>query len=199
MALPVKDSPVREELIEKLVCRDRGDEQYGVYRSESTITPEVLTDAIQKTLASVPPSFGSCVMISSALVTALQVYYSVSSIAVLGDLAIDGCTVFKCQGNLPFVNGQSNEFINEQWSGHCWVEIGSLICDLSIFRSAYAITRPSKLRDFIESNFGSGKGALISPVESLPDGMEFTPKFVLNDLQLSGILGGLEHQQKNAI
>lgn len=188
---------VREVLIENIVCRDRGEEQYLHYISANSISPEVLTDASSKTLASVPPKYGSCVMLSAGLVAVLKVHYSVHAIAVLDDLTLDGVKVFECQGNLPIEN-KTSDFIEEEWSGHCWVEVGNVICDLSIFRTAYAIEHPSWIKQFIETNFGQGKGALLSPVEYLPKGIEFTPKFVLNDYQISGILGGLAHQQNNA-
>ena len=146
-------------------------------------------------LASVEPQFGSCVMLSGAFVVALSVHYSIPAIAVVGDLMIHGKPVFKCNGNIPMPE-KNNEILNTTWDGHCWVEIGGVICDLSIFRSAYNINRPSLLSTFITSEFGEGKGAILSAPEALPYGMEYVPKHVLNDKQLEAIIGGLVSLQQ---
>ena len=72
--------------------------------------------------------------------------------------------------------------------------LAGVLCDLSIFRSAYATNTPSNLKTFISQQFGEGKGALMCPHDSLPVGMEFVPKFALNDDQILGILDGLSKQ-----
>lgn len=188
---------MRKEKIEKLVCRDKGKDEYTKYSSYQCSSIESLSAPIKKTLTRVPPSFGSCAMISAGLVSILEVEYSIPAIAVLGDLNIQGSSVFKCRDNLPLEN-QSNEALVQNWDGHCWVEVDSIICDLSIFRTAYRINKPSVLRSYILSTFGEGKGAFVSPIESLPQDIEFVPKFVLNKDQISGLLCGLSEQQRNS-
>lgn len=185
---------MRNKIIEEIVCRDRSLEEWEHYSSYQCPSPEVLKEPMQMMLASVQPAFGSCVMLSGAFVIALAVHYSIPAIAVVGDLKILGNTVFKCNGNVPIPEG--DEILNYSWDGHCWVEIGGVICDLSIFRSAYNTNRPSLLKQYITSQFGSGKGAVLSAPEDLPTGMEYVPKYVLNDKQLSAIINGLAYQQK---
>lgn len=77
-----------------------------------------------------------------------------------------------------------------KWDGHAWVMLAGVLCDLSIFRSAYATKTPSNLKTFISQQFGEGKGALMCPHDSLPAGMESVPRFALNDIQILGILDG---------
>ncbi|MGZ8916379.1 MAG: hypothetical protein ACXW1Z_25125 [Methylobacter sp.] len=115
------------------------------------------------------------------------------AIAVLGDLKICDSYIFKCEKNIPLEN-QKNEIISQNWDGHCWVEVDNIILDLSIFRTAYRINHPSLLKDYLTSKYGEGKGAFVSPVESLPQELEFVPKFVLNDSQISSVLAGLAAQ-----
>lgn len=184
----------RKKLIEKIVCHDRGQDEYIRYSSYNCNSLEVFSEPVQKTLASIPPSFGSCVMMSAGLVCALEAHYSIPAIAVLGDLKIEGVSVFKCKENIP-LQSNSEKMIQTNWDGHCWVESDDVIFDLSIFRSAYRINGQSLLKNYIKSNFGDGRGAMLSPVESLPKGMEFIPKFVLNDNQISALLDGLASQQ----
>ena len=59
------------------------------------MTIDSLAEAIQKTLKSIPHSFGSCVMMSVGLVAVLKYDYSIEAIAVLGDLSINDLQVFK--------------------------------------------------------------------------------------------------------
>ena len=184
---------MRERIIEEIVCRDRNRKDWEEYSSFECPAPELLNDPIQQILASVKPEFGSCVMLSDALALYLSSQYSVPAIAVVGDLNLFGKPVFKCNGNIP--TPKNNEIIKQNWDGHCWVEIGGVVCDISIFRSAYNTNRPSRLKQFITSEFGEGKGAIISPPEYLPPGLEYVPKYVLTDVQLESVMYGLASQQ----
>ena len=185
---------MRNQLIEKLSHRDIGKKEYAMYSSYNSITTETLSGAVKKTLENVPPSFGSCVMVSAGLVSILKTDYSIPAIAVLGDLKIKNKTIFKCNNNIATEN-KTNEPIVQNWDGHCWVEVAGIICDLSIFRTAYRLNKPSILKDYILKNFGMGKGALVSTVEALPKDIEFAPKFILNNQQVSAVLAGLAAQQ----
>ena len=186
---------MRKTLIKNIVCRDRGLDGFNYYSSYRCTEIDVLSEPVQSTLASVPPTFGSCVMISTGLAAALQTHYSIPAIVVLGTLSINGSSVFECKENIPLSNDK--ETIKESnWDGHCWVEIDGIICDLSIFRSAYRVSNKSVLNSYIRSNFGKGKGAILSRIECLPKGLEFIPKFVLNDNQISAVLAGLSEQCK---
>jgi hypothetical protein len=189
---------VRKKLLEDLVCRDRGKEEYLRYTFFTCQSLQIFSEPVKRMLASVPPSFGSCVMMSAGFVSILESEYSIPAIAVLGDLNIDGLSIFKCKNNIAKGN-QKNEVITQNWDGHCWVEVDGVICDLSIFRTAYRINHPSVLKSYITSKYGEGRGAFICPLESLPQELEFVPKFVLNNNQISGILAGLAAQQKNSI
>lgn len=181
---------MRDHKIEEIVCRDLGRDEYLKYSLSAHPSPQKLSEAASRTLESIPSSFGSCVMMSAALVAALDVYYSIPAIAVVGDLRINGFDIFKCKENIPMPTQEEN-LIDIKWDGHCWVEVSGIICDLSIFRSAYSVNTPSLLKSFVLSNFGEGRGALLSPFNHIPQGMVFNPKYVLNEVQINGILAGL--------
>jgi hypothetical protein len=188
---------VRDLIIKEIVYRDISREAYDEYSSFVLNSHTAVTEVIRDTLASIPPTFGSCVMMSAGLVAALRAHHSIPAIAVLGDLLIKDIPIFKCGGNLPMPR-YNGEVIEASWDGHCWVEIGGIICDLSIFRSAYAIQSPSLLKTFILEQFGPGKGAFLSYPEGLPSGMEFVPKHALSDFQISCVLEGLSKRRRES-
>jgi len=80
--------------------------------------------------------------------------------------------------------------------GHAWVMIGDCLCDLSIFRTAYGLAQPNHLSSYILEHFGTAKGAFMCYPHQMPVGMEFVPKFALNDDQIYGLLEGLSHQTR---
>ena len=175
-----------------IITRDRGAEVYAEYSEFQITDPDLVVDAVKKTLNSIPPSFGSCVMISVGFVAALK-SQGIPAVVLLGDLLIDDQFAFECRGNIPGATYEG-EIVEATWDGHAWVMLAGVICDLSIFRSAYAIKKPSKLKTSVTKYFGEGKGAMMCPPEDLPTGMVFVPKFALNDDQIWGILDGLSRQ-----
>lgn len=188
---------VRELIIRDIVQRDISPEAYDEYSSYTLSSPDELAEIVTTTLASIPPAFGTCVMMSAGLVAALRAH-SIPAIAVLGDLVVEDIAVFKCSENLPSPSYEG-EVINANWDGHCWVEIAGMICDISVFRSAYTTQGSSLLKKFVIEQFGTGKGALLSYPDQLPRGMKFNPKHVLNDPQIGFILEGLsmQHRERN--
>lgn len=189
---------MRQKLLETIIRRDRGDESFHLYDSCQDASIEELADTIKNILDSIPPSFGSCVMVSAGLVAALKIVHGIHAIAVVGDLRVNGVDIFKCKSNIP-IPSEEGEVICGKWDGHCWVELDGTIFDLSVFRSAYAVESPRILKDFMLSGFGEDKGAVVFPINSLPNGLEYTPKYVLNDVQISCLLGGLSAQSKGEI
>ena len=186
-----KGSFVPSTLID-IITRDCGAEAYTDYAEFQITDPDVIVSAARQTLDSIPPSFGSCVMVSAGF-TAILKSKGIPAVVVLGDLLINGQYAFECRGNIPGATYEG-EFVEAKWDGHAWVMLAGVLCDLSIFRSAYATKTPSNLKTFISQQFGEGKGALMCPHNSLPVGIEFVPKFALNDAQILGILDGLSRQ-----
>jgi hypothetical protein len=137
-------------------------------------------------------------MLSSAWAGYLRDHHSIPAIVVAGDLKISGLRVFKYQEKLPEPSGKGR-IIKRNWSGHCWIEVGGYLGDLSIFRTAYAIAGPSLLKDFIVSKFGMGRGAFLSPVEDIPTGMQYIPQYVLKDSQVDTFIASLGYQLENGI
>lgn len=178
--------------LQKIITRDRGEEAYAEYANFQIADTDVIIQAARQTLDAIPPSFGSCVMMSAGFAAILN-SLGVPAVVILGDLKVDGCFAFECRGNIPAAT-YDGEVVEATWDGHAWVMVDNVICDLSIFRSAYNTPQPSHLQIFINRHFGEGKGALLCPPGTLPHGMEFVPKYALTDNQICGILDGLSKQ-----
>ncbi|MBB4818263.1 hypothetical protein HNP29_001639 [Pseudomonas alcaligenes] len=181
-------------LLRDIIIRDLGQEAFEDYLKQQITNPDVVTDAAQGTLFSIPPMPGHCVMISAGFVAALRAS-GVCAVVILGDLLINGRYVFRCYNNLPSPT-QDDEIVNASWDGHAWVMIGDCLCDLSIFRTAYGLSQPNHLSSYILEHFGTGKGAFMCYPYQMPAGMEFVPKFALTDDQIYGLLEGLSHQAR---
>lgn len=180
--------------LQSIIIRDLGQEAYEDYSRQQITNPDVIAAAAQGTLFSIPPTPGHCVMISAGFVAALRAS-GVTAVVILGDLLINGKYAFRCYHNLPNPT-HDDELVDSTWDGHAWVMIGDCLCDLSIFRTAYGLVQPNHLSSYILQHFGTGKGAFMCYPHQMPVGMEFVPKFALNDNQIYGLLEGLSHQAR---
>lgn len=189
---------MREKLLRQLITKYRGASEAEYYFSYSLKNIEPLANTARQFMSTIPPSFGACAQMSACWAGYLREHHSIPAIVVAGDLKINGTRVFKCKENLPDAK-KTGKIISGKWKGHCWIEIDGYIGDLSIFRTAYAITGPSVLKDYIASNFGFGRGAIISPSKELPEGMQYDPKYVLKDNQINSLISGMSYQIENGI
>jgi hypothetical protein len=183
----------RQTKIKQIIARSLGVPASEEYFDYQLRTPEPLVQSAKEFLSKVPPSFGACVMLSSAWAAYLRDKLSIPAIAVAGDLKISGTKVFKYKEKLPEAS-QDGNFRHKVWSGHCWIEINGYLADLSVFRTAYAISGYSVLKDFVINNFGHGRGAFLCREEDIPSGMNYIPKYVLNQSQLEMYTASLFHQ-----
>ena len=181
---------MRNVILRKAIVNSLSTSSAESYFSYKLNNPQVLADAAKDIMASVPPFFGDCALLSASWAGYLQDHYSIPAIVVVGDLEIKGKTVFHCKENLPDFD-TSGTIINKAWDGHCWIEIDGWIGDLSIFRTAYAIKGPSLLKEFIINSFGLGRGAMIGSADDLPNHMKYVPKFILKENQMNALISGM--------
>lgn len=181
-------------LLREIIIRDLGQQAYEEYTNQQIKNPDVIAETAKRTLFSIPPTPGHCVMISAGFVAGLRAS-GVTAVVILGDLLVNGRYAFRCYNNLPSAT-RDDELVDATWDGHAWVMIGDCLCDLSIFRTAYGLVQPNHLSSYILEHFGTGKGAFMCYPHQMPAGMEFVPKFALNDQQIYGLLEGLSHQAR---
>ena len=185
------------EILKQLFARSRGIsdiEKYFTFRLEA---PDILIETAKEVMEHIPPSVGDCAALSACWASLLQDHHSVPAVVVAGDLKIRGNHVFKCRKPVPD-SKKLGRVITGKWDGHCWIEVDGIIGDLSIFRTAYAIAGPSHLQNFIVEHFGYGRGGLLCRHSDLPLGMEYVPKYVLNDRQIDGLIGGMGYRLKSS-
>jgi hypothetical protein len=162
-------------------------ERYSTFKLPD---PRVLLETASEILKVAATPIGACAMLSAACVAVLRDRLNIPAIAVAGDLIVDGTFAFRCTGPLP-AGTATVEF--QEWDGHCWIEVDNQICDLSIFRTAYALDDRSNLKRFVQTHFGEGRGAIVCHWNELSaGGMEYVPKYVLSDVQITGLLKGLQ-------
>ena len=176
---------MRSTIIKQLISRARGITDADRYFSYKLDSPQIIADSARELMSEIPPSFGACAQMSATWAGYLKDHLSIPAIVVAGDLKIQGARVFKCKKNIPEPT-REGRIITGKWDGHCWIEIDGFIGDLSIFRTAYSIDGPSILREYIISQFGTGRGAMLCKSEQLPPGMQYIPKFVLRKVRISG-------------
>jgi len=189
---------MRDIELKQIITRNRNLQDAENYFNFTLEEPSAMCETAQEIMRMVPPTFGACAMLSATWAAMLNDHHSIPAIVVAGDLKINGTRVFKCKRNIP--DGKNTgKLISKKWDGHCWIEIDGYIGDLSIFRTAYSISTPSILKEFVLSEFRRGKGAMLSPVEDLPKGMKYIPKFVLKESQITGLIKGMAYQLENGI
>jgi hypothetical protein len=184
---------MQNKTLKQLILRARGISEAEKYFAYTLENPQILVETARELMQITSPTAGFCTFLSASWAGFLQERYSIPAIVVAaGDLKIKGSTIFRCKKNLPEAS-KSGKTIAGKWDGHCWIQVDNFIGDLSIFRTAYSLTQPNILTDYIISNFGMGRGAMLGRNNELPEGMQYIPKFVLNDNQVNGLINGMGH------
>lgn len=144
---------------------------------------------IREILSIIPPDAYNCANLSSLLGAVIMDNSNIPLVIMTGHLDYNGNRIFNCDKAIPT---EKNNIKGEFWNGHCWIEFGQYILDISIFRTVYyAENFPEKIKRDIVSKYGEGKGALMIPIESIEEyGFEYTPCFALDDKQISGLVQG---------
>lgn len=67
----------------EIIVRDLGHEAYEAYANHQITSPDVVAETAKRTLFSIPPMPGHCVMVSAGFVAALRAS-NVSAVVTLG-------------------------------------------------------------------------------------------------------------------
>jgi hypothetical protein len=154
--------------------------------------PMHLAGAIRGLHAEVKPSSGQCAMLSATLASYLSEELMLPAVVVAGDLHAAGRAVFVLgESRLPECTGDVS-FQVVEWPGHCWVDVGGYLCDISLFRSAYAVDPSHHLATFVRRQFGGRRGAVIGdPSEMADQGLTYTPRQVLTGDVVAALWAGV--------
>lgn len=133
-----------------------------------------------------PPQPFECAFLSAALVEWAR-QKGIPSYLVAGSLEFKGRQLFNYD---PVIEQKD---IVENWDGHCWVIFNDAIAEMSLFRTAYSKKSPVWLKSMMELTFGKHPGAIIASILEIENmGLFYKPKYVFDDLRLSGLLNSVE-------
>ena len=155
-----------------------------------------LKTCMKEVLTIIPPDAYNCANLSS-LLGAVIVDHSKIPIAIMTDhLDYKGSRVFNCEKPISIKTTNTKETL---WKGHCWIEFGQYILDISIFRTVYYSENfPPLIKRDIINKYGEGKGAIMIPKDAIEEyGFEYTPCFALNNEQINGLVQGTKEKYLN--
>jgi hypothetical protein len=181
--------------LQQLVTRARGVEEAqrgATFRLEDL---QVLTDAMNKTLESFVPKPGACVSMSVLLECLLRDRYGMPAVCVAGEVRVQGKWLFRSSERLPLFDkppqpGQLPRELNLAWKGHCWIEVGGLIVEVSLLRTARVLMPHSPLRQYVDATFGPRRAAFATPTGELPIDLRYRRRFVLTNNQVDALIKG---------
>ena len=147
---------------------------------------EVIQKSCQEVLQMIPPQPFECALLSACLVErARQIGFSCYLVA--GSLTFNERILFDYD---PIIEHKN---IVENWRGHCWVIFNDVIVETSLFRTAYSEKSPTWLKNTITEYFGEHRGAIFATISEIKKmGLYYTPEYIFNDLQLTGLLNHAE-------
>jgi hypothetical protein len=126
-------------LLLKLISKSYGETKANIALSFEPNEPaqKDLIEKARDVLKHFPYAAGACMFMSAMLTAVIRDHTKYPIHAVAGSLYIDNQPIFG--KNLS--SNQIKKAFKEQdldWDGHCWIIFGSLIGDVSIFRTAYS-------------------------------------------------------------
>jgi prepilin-type processing-associated H-X9-DG protein len=149
---------------------------------------DFLKESAIEVLSRVPQKAFNCTALSSLWGAIIKDNSKIPVAVICGHLDFAGKRIFQCNAPLPKTDDAANMGF---WDGHCWLEFGGLIGDMSIFRTFYYGNVPDTLKKQIISQFGEGRGLIIaSPETLLAQGFIYTPCYSLSDIQINGLIKG---------
>lgn len=148
---------------------------------------DLLKDTITDILKNVPYKPFLCLPMASILYAILKDNHNIQSKLVTGSLSFKGEIIFK--QDFSIANADKDHL--QYWSGHAWVEIGDLICDLSIFRTLYSAAFTKNCKSELINNFGEGRGCLIATKDQMLEmGLTYHAIDYLEDKMATQIIKG---------
>lgn len=150
-----------------------------------------LKEAVIEVLRKVPANAFNCAMLSGILGAIISAHSNIPVAVIAGHLDYSSRRLFNCSRPFPYATNKKE--INEEWDGHCWVELNNLLIDISIFRTIYYGQVPEDLYNEIVIKFGEGRGALLSSAnEMINQGFNYIPCYSLTNDQISGLVLGAQ-------
>jgi hypothetical protein len=144
-------------------------------------------------LKTIPTLPSICASMSSKWYEFIKFHTSVPVCVVTGHLQFGSYQLFTQKvpiNSLPF---DIENF--EGWDGHCWIEFGGYIGDISIFRTVYAETFPHQnFKSQFISMFGENQECIFAKAADLETaGLSYIPVNVLNESVITRLVDMLDN------
>lgn len=131
-----------------------------------------------------PDMAGACTLMSAVLAARLAPVLAAPPVVAAGTLHAAGTMIFG--DGRPFDGATVFSTSDPSWNGHAWVMAGSLVIDISMFRTAYSRYSPPALAHHILDVFGTGRGAYLDQWQATRGlGLDYVPRYVLSDAQVA--------------
>jgi hypothetical protein len=139
-------------------------------------------------LRTIPTLPSICASMSSKWYEFIKFHTTVPVYVVTGHLQIGSYPLFTQKvpiNSLPF-----DRETFEGWDGHCWIEFGGYIGDISIFRTVYAESFPHQnFKSQFLSLFGANQECIFAKVTDLETaGLSYIPVNVLNESAITRLV-----------
>ena len=187
----------RNQILENILLTDFTTEQTESFFSYQLIDSdfEFIKENIKKTLTIIPNDAFNCAMLSAILGAKIFDDSQIPVAVIAGHLDYAGQRVFTCSGPIP---NSSDNTDGQYWDGHCWIEFGGYVLDISFFRTIYYGIVPDKLKNKVISEFGEGRGSLMGkPNELQKSEFTYTPCHIVTQNQIDGLIVGAEFKYFN--
>lgn len=182
------------EKIANLVAKSYDASVAAAYRA---FTPtekdrQSLAETGRDVLANVPHVPGACAIMSALYLARWEMSSTAPAFVVAGELHVNTTRVF---GGHGFGKDSKPAFSssNLSWDGHCWLQFGEYVADVSVFHTASHKGSPPALTEFMKASFGSTTGLLLGHIDHLAQGgLRYDPLYVLTRGEVDGLLLGAE-------
>jgi hypothetical protein len=148
-----------------------------------------ITNVGRDLLAVFPPLPGACALMSSIYACGVRKCMNAPCYVVAGSLYVGDVRVYGDDAPIDGAARFNQDAVS--WDGHCWLMVGNLIVDASLFRTAYSGKGHPVLATHVRRRFGEGRGLFIgSGSDALYHGLRYAPEYVLNEGQIEGLARG---------
>jgi hypothetical protein len=147
----------------------------------------------EQLLRMAPESAGASVLMGAAWALHLRDKYNLPAVTVVGDLKAAGRWLFRTTDALPDLRN-SGPVRPMNWRGHCWVEVGGMICDVAIIRTIESLAPDDEARLLFQRLFEDGRSAFIAKADELPEGLQYRRRAVLSRSQMIGFFENLRYR-----
>ncbi len=183
----------RIDLLKKILGQTMTETQVQRFISYQLTQEDIsfLQDSALNVLQRMPYKGFNCAAMNAIWCAIIQDHSSIPVSAVAGSLYFGDTAIFTCHNNIPYTSEPTT--INEVWDGHCWLEFGGLIADISIGLTVALENVPPAFLDHWTKNIGNSKGmvcATTAHFESL--NIHYDPCYSLNTEQINGLLAGIQ-------